>query len=381
MPKAPHFDTRVVHAGHDTDPATGAVVPPIVLSTTFAQAAPGAPGPYEYSRSGNPTRGALERCLADLEGGAHGLCFASGSAAAMTVLQTLAPGEHLVACDDVYGGTYRLIERVVAPMGVDVSWVDLTDTAAVQAALRPSTRMLWVETPTNPLLKLVDLAALGALAAASGVRMVVDNTFATPALQRPLSLGAGAVLHSTTKYLNGHADVVGGAVVTGDDAFAERLRFLQNAVGAVPSPFDCYLTLRGVRTLSLRVNRQSETALELAKRLSAHPAVAAVRYPGLPSHPQHPLCARQMSAGGGMLSVELAGGYQSAKQMLSSTALFVCAESLGGVESLAEHPASMTHAAVPPEVRAGIGIGDGLVRLSVGLEHVEDLWGDLEAAL
>lgn len=379
------FETLVIHAAQGPDPATGAVVPPIVLSTTFAQATPGQPGDYEYSRSGNPTRAVLEGCVAELEAGpgagAAGLAFASGSAASMTILQTLAPGDHLVACDDVYGGTYRMMDAVLRPLGIEVSRVDMADLDALRASVREETRMFWVETPTNPLLKLIDIAAVSAIAADAGVRLVVDNTFATPALQRPLLLGADTVVHSSTKYLNGHADVVGGLVVTTDDTFAERLRFLQNAVGAVPSPFDCYLVLRGIKTLPLRVRRQSETALSLATALQGHPAVVAVRYPGLASHPQHALAATQMAAGGGMVSIELSGGLAAARAMLERLRLFVCAESLGGVESLAEHPASMTHAAIPAETRAQLGIHDGLVRLSVGLEAERDLWRDLQAAL
>lgn len=377
------FETLVIHAGQEPDPATGALVVPIVLSTTFAQAGPGQPGQFEYSRSGNPTREALERCVAQLEGGpeAHGLAFASGSAASMTLLQTLAPGDHLVACDDVYGGTYRLMDAVVRPGGVEVTRVDMTDLPALRASLRDNTRMLWVETPTNPLLKLIDLAAVAQVAAEAGALLVVDNTFATPALQRPLEFGADVVVHSSTKYLNGHADVVGGLVVTRDAELAQRLRFLQNAVGAVPSPFDCYLVLRGIKTLCLRVARQSQTALTLATRLESHRAVLNVRYPGLASHPQHALAAGQMAAGGGMISLELSGGRPAVESMLRGCQLFVCAESLGGVESLAEHPASMTHAAIPPDARAQLGITDGLVRLSVGLEAESDLWRDLEGAL
>ncbi len=376
-----HFDTLAIHAGQAPDPQTGAVMPGIQLSSTFAQQAPGQHRGFEYSRTDNPTRRTLEHCVAALEGGQQGIAFASGSAASAALLGTLAPGDHVIVCDDVYGGTYRLMDKVFAPLGIEVSRVDMTELRHVEAALRPNTELLWVETPTNPLLKLVDIKSLGWLAGTEGIRLVVDNTFATPVLQRPLLLGAHAVVHSTTKYLNGHSDVVGGIVLTDDEALARKLRFLQNAVGAVPSPFDCYLVLRGLKTLPLRMRRHCETAHALAIYLDSHPQVAKVHYPGLPAHPQHALATRQMSLPGGMITCELHGGLAAARAMLSATELFVCAESLGGVESLIEHPASMTHASVPAETRAALGITDGLIRLSVGLEAEPDLRADLERAL
>ncbi|MDD9933516.1 MAG: cystathionine gamma-synthase [Myxococcales bacterium] len=380
MSRAHEIDTIAIHAAQEPDPATGAIMPPIQLSTTFAQDTPGQHKGYEYARTGNPTRQTLERCAAALEGGAHGVAFASGCAATTTALQLLSRGDHVIACDDVYGGTFRILDRVFVPLGIEVSWVDMTDPAAVSAALTERTRMIWVETPTNPLLKIVDIAALAALAGPE-VLLVVDNTFATPVLQRPLELGADLVVHSTTKYLNGHADVVGGLCLTRDDDLAERLSFLQNAVGAVPSPFDCYMVLRGLKTLPLRMRRHCELAAELAGWLERHPAIERVHYPGLPSHPQHALASRQMSLPGGMISAVVRGGLPAAARMLERVELFVCAESLGGVESLIEHPASMTHAAVPPQTRAQLGISDGLVRLSVGIEAAADLRADLDRAL
>lgn len=376
-----HFDTLAIHAAQAPDAATGAIMPPVVLSTTFAQRSPGQPGAYEYSRSGNPTRNTLERCVAQLEGGRHGLAFSSGCAATSAVLQTLSPGDHVLACDDVYGGTYRLMDQVFSPLGIGVDWVDMADPRAVEGALRTETKLLWVETPTNPLLKVVDIKTLGWMAGNHGALLVVDNTFATPALQKPLEMGAHAVVHSTTKYLNGHADVVGGLIVSDHEELTERLRFVQNAVGAVPSPFDCYLVLRGLKTLPIRMERHCASALAIAKFLSGHPAVEKVHYPGLDSHPQAELAQRQMHAPGGMVSFVVRGGADGARTLLEGLRLFVCAESLGGVESLAEHPASMTHAAIPLEVRTELGIVDGLVRLSVGLEAETDLRRDLSDAL
>jgi cystathionine beta-lyase/cystathionine gamma-synthase len=375
------FDTLAIHAGQAPDPVTGAVMPPIHLSSTFAQDGPGKHRGFEYSRTDNPTRRMLEACMAALEGGTTGIAFASGSASSAALLETLAPGDHVISSDDVYGGTYRLMQRVVAPRGVSFSRVDMGDLALVRGAILPETKMLWVETPTNPLLKLADIAALAELAHSRGLSLIVDNTFATPVIQRPLALGADAVVHSTTKYLNGHSDVVGGVVVTRDPALAERLKFLQNAIGAVPSPFDCYLVLRGLKTLPIRMRRHAETAAGLAEFLAGHPSVAKVHFPGLASHPQHALARRQMALPGGMISCELRGGYAAAVKLLSATRLFTCAESLGGVESLIEHPASMTHASLPPDARAALGIGEGLVRLSVGLEDPADLQRDLERGL
>jgi cystathionine beta-lyase/cystathionine gamma-synthase len=375
------FETLAIHAGQAPDPSHGAVMEPIVLATTFAQPAPGQPLRFDYSRSGNPTRAALEACLAALEGGAVGLAFASGCAAATTLLNTLRPGDHVVCGDDVYGGTYRIFTKVMQPLGIETSFVDPRNPAALEAAMTAHTRMLWLESPTNPLLRLVDIGAAAAIARRRDATLVVDNTFASPALQRPLELGAGVVLHSTTKYINGHSDAVGGALVVRDPALAERLTFLQNAIGAVPSPFDCYLVLRGIKTLPIRMQRHAETASELARRLEDAPGVARVHYPGLPSHPQYPLCLRQMRSGGGMISLELDGGIDQARRLLAALRLFALAESLGGVESLAEHPALMTHASIPRAVREPLGITDALLRLSVGLEHVEDLWADLERGL
>jgi cystathionine gamma-synthase/cystathionine gamma-lyase len=374
------LDTLAIHAGQSPDPSSGAVMPPIVLASTFAQQSPGQHRGYEYSRSGNPTRKALEECMAELEGARHGFAFASGLAATTTLLHTLAPGDHVLCGDDLYGGTFRLFDKVMAPMGIAASYVDMRDPARVREALRPQTRLVWMETPTNPLLKIFDIAAVAEIAEKARVPLCVDNTFATPMLQQPLDLGATLVMHSTTKYLNGHSDVVGGAVVTSDAALAERLTFLQNAMGAVPSPFDCYLVLRGLKTLGVRMRAHAASASLLAERLCKHPKVKRVMYPGLPEHPGHDLAARQMRAPGGMISIEV-GTLTEARRLLERLEIFTCAESLGGVESLAEHPAIMTHASIPAEVRASLGIGDGLVRLSVGLEDVEDLWADLEQGL
>lgn len=376
-----HVDTLAIHAGQPPDPHTGAVMAPIVLSSTFAQDGPGVHKGFEYSRSGNPTRQALEACLAALEGGSHGFAFASGSGASATLLHTLRPGDHVLSGDDVYGGTFRLFDKVLRPMGVESTMLDLTDPAKVEAATRESTRMIWLETPTNPTLKIYDIAAIAEIARARRAVLVVDNTFATPVLQRPLDLGATAVVHSTTKYINGHSDVVGGAIVTGDSALAERIGFLQNAIGAVPSPFDCYLVLRGLKTLGVRVRESTRSAGTLAERLEGHGRVRRVLYPGLGSHPGHAVASRQMRGFGAMISFEIDGGIAHASAFLRQLRVVACAESLGGVESLAEHPALMTHASVPDEARRALGISDGLVRLSVGLEHVEDLWSDLEAAL
>ncbi|MEY4583043.1 MAG: hypothetical protein RL701_7746 [Pseudomonadota bacterium] len=381
MSTSVELDTLAIHAGQVPDPQTGAVMPPIHLSSTFAQAGPGQHRGFEYSRTGNPTRGMLEQCVAALEGGEHGIAFASGSAASAALLGTLLPGDHVIACDDVYGGTFRLMDKVFAPQGISFTRVDLTKPELARAAVRPNTKLLWVETPTNPLLKLIDLALMAKLCADANLKLIVDNTFATPLLQRPLLLGAHAVVHSTTKYLNGHSDVVGGIIVTRDAALSNRLHFLQNAIGAVPSPFDCYLVLRGLKTLPVRMRQHCALALNLARFLESQSAVASVRYPGLASHPQYALAQRQMALPGGMISCELRGGLAAARAMLETTRLFVCAESLGGVESLIEHPATMTHASVPAEARAELGITDGLIRLSVGLEAESDLQADLLAGL
>jgi cystathionine beta-lyase/cystathionine gamma-synthase len=354
---------------------------PIVLSSTFAQDGPGVHQGYDYSRAGNPTRSALERCLAELEGATHGVAFGSGCAATTAVLLTLKSGDHVVVGDDVYGGTFRIFDKVLKPFGIEATFLDVGDPARVRSAIRPATRLVWVETPSNPMLKVIDIAAVSALAREKGIPVAVDNTFATPMLQRPLELGATLVVHSTTKYLNGHSDVVGGAVMTRDDALAERLHFLQKSVGGVPSPFDCYLVLRGLKTLAVRMKRHVESAQVLAEWLAAHPRVVRVHYPGLATHAGHALAARQMKGFGGMISFELAGGLEQASAFLRALRIFACAESLGGVESLAEHPAIMTHASLPPEARRAVGIGDGLIRLSVGLEDARDLIADLEVGM
>jgi len=374
------FDTKLVHAGQHPDPSTGAIMTPVYLTSTYVQRAPGEHQGYEYSRSQNPTRSALEACIAALEGGRHGLCFGSGCAAADTLMHLLAPGDHVVCSDDVYGGTFRLFDKVYAPLGLRYSFVDLSSPAALEAALRPETKAVWVETPTNPMLGLVDLEAAARICRTRGVRLWVDNTFATPALQRPLDLGATAVVHSTTKYLNGHSDVVGGAIVTSHDQDAERLRFLQNAIGAVPGPMDSFLVLRGIKTLSVRMARHVESAGRIAAWLAGRPDLPKVVYPGLASHPQHALARRQMKGGGGIVTIDL-GERARTLRFLRSLRVWSLAESLGGVESLVDYPAIMTHASVPPETRARLGITDGLVRLSVGIEDVEDLLEDLQGAL
>jgi cystathionine gamma-lyase len=372
------LETLAIHAGQQPDPTTGAVMTPVYLTSTYAQRSPGVHKGFEYSRTQNPTRFALQDCLAALEGGRHGLAFASGLAATDALLHLLEAGDHVVATDDVYGGTFRILDKVFRRLGIDLTQVDMSEPAAVERALRPRTRMVWIETPTNPMLKLVDLAAVAAICRGRGVLSVVDNTFATPYFQRPLSLGIDAVAHSTTKYLNGHSDVIGGAVVVNDDGLAERLRFVQNAVGAVPSPMDSFLVLRGLKTLHVRMARHAENALALARFLEAHPQVERVGYPGLPSHPQHALAQRQMSGSGGMLNFVIRGGLPAARAFLEAVKIFACAESLGGVESLIEHPAIMTHASVPKAVREALGIADGFLRVSAGIEAVEDLVEDLE---
>ncbi len=375
--------TLAIHGGQSPDPSTGAVMPPIYATSTYAQSSPGVHQGFEYSRTHNPTRFAYERCVAALEGGSRGYAFASGMAATSTVLELLDSGSHVVAMDDLYGGSYRLFERVrKRSAGLDFSFVDLTDLAAFEAAIRPQTRMVWIETPTNPMLKIVDIAAVSAIARKHGLRIVVDNTFASPILQRPLQLGADIVLHSATKYLNGHSDMVGGMVVVGQDPeLAEQLAFLQNSIGAVQGPFDSFLALRGLKTLHLRMKAHVENAQALAEWLQTHPAVERVIYPGLASHPQHALAKRQMQGFGGIISVELKGGLKAATHLCENTRLFTLAESLGGVESLVNHPAVMTHASIPPDRRAVLGMTDGLVRLSVGVEDVADLRADLELAL
>jgi cystathionine gamma-lyase len=375
--------TRAIHAGQEPDPTTGAVMTPIYATSTYVQQSPGVHKGFEYSRSHNPTRFAYERCVAALEGGTRGYAFASGLAATSTILDLLDSGSHVLCMDDVYGGTYRLYERVRRrSAGLDFSFVDLNDRAAVEAAVKPNTRLIWAETPTNPLLKLVDLAWLGAFAKKRGILLVVDNTFCSPIVQRPLEFGASMVMHSATKYLNGHSDMVGGMVVVGDNAeLAERMTFLQNAVGGVQGPFDSFLALRGLKTLHLRMRAHGENALALAQWLEKHPRIEKVIYPGLASHPQHELAKRQMHGFGGMVTIYVKGGLEGARRMMERCTLFACAESLGGVESLINHPAIMTHASVPPENRARLGIHDNLVRLSVGVENIEDLRAELTEAL
>ncbi|HZP30031.1 MAG TPA: cystathionine gamma-synthase [Acidimicrobiia bacterium] len=372
------FETRAIHAGQDPDPRTGAVVTPITLATTFAQAAVGEHAGFEYARTGNPTRQALEECVASLEGAARGLAFASGMAAEDAVFRLLGPGDHVVIPDDAYGGTYRLVSKVLARAGIEWSAVDLTDPAALDAAWRDETRLVWVETPTNPLLTIVDIAAVATAAHARGARVVVDNTFATPYLQRPLELGADVVVHSSTKYLGGHSDVVGGFVAVADDALSDELAFLQNAAGAVPSPFDCYLVLRGLKTLAVRMDRHCENARAVVAMLDGHPAVARVLYPGLAGHPEHEVAARQMRDFGGMVSFVAAGGEAAALGIIARTRLFTLAESLGAVESLIEHPARMTHASA---AGSPLAVDPAVVRLSVGIETTADLVADLRAAL
>jgi cystathionine gamma-lyase len=374
------FDTLAVHAGVHPDPTTGAIMTPVYLTSTYVQKGPGEHKGFEYSRTRNPTRDALEASLAALEGAKHGLAFGSGCAAADAVMHLLDRGDHVVASDDVYGGTFRLFDKVFQRAGIEFTWVDMTDARNVERALRPTTKLAWIETPTNPMMKLVDLAQVAEICRARGVKTACDNTFMTPCLQKPLALGVDVVVHSTTKYLNGHSDVVGGAICTSDDALAERLRFLQNAVGGVPGPLDCFLVLRGIKTLPLRMERHTVNAQRVAVFLQGHPKVERVTYPGLPSHPQHALARTQMRGFGGMLTFVLRGGLEASRRFLRAVKVFSCAESLGGVESLIEHPAIMTHASVPPENRAKLGIHDGLIRLSCGIEAVEDLIADLEQA-
>jgi cystathionine gamma-lyase len=379
----PAFATRVIHAGQSPDPSTGAIMPPIYATSTYVQESPGVHKGYEYSRSQNPTRMAYERCIADLESGERGYAFASGLAAIATLLDCLDSGSHVIAMDDLYGGSYRLFERVRRrSAGLDFSFVDLSDVTALEAAIRPDTKLIWVETPTNPLLKLVDLEAVASVARKHGIVTACDNTFATPWVQRPIELGFDVVMHSATKYLNGHSDMVGGILVVGDNAeLAEQLTFLQNAVGAVQGPFDSFLALRGLKTLALRMERHCTNAQTVAEFLEAHPKVERVVYPGLKSHPQHALAEQQMDAPGGMVTAFLKGGLDQARRFLERVEVFALAESLGGVESLIEHPAIMTHASIPPEIRATLGISDGLVRLSVGVEAADDLLADLQNAL
>jgi len=375
------FDTLAIHAGQPDDETTGSVTVPIHQTSTFGQQEPGVNKGYCYSRTGNPTRSALEANLAALEGGKYGLAFASGLAAVNTVLNLLQPGDHVIAGQDIYGGSYRIFTKVYQKLGIEFSFVDITRVSEVEAALRPSTKLLWLESPSNPLLQLVDLAATCALARAHGVRTVVDNTFATPYLQRPLALGADIVVQSTTKYLAGHSDVIGGALVTNDEGLYTDLKFHQNAIGAIPGPQDCFLILRGIKTLSVRMERHCLNARAVAGFLDTHPRVERVYFPGLAAHPGHAIAARQMRDFGGMISFEVKGGVDEARAFASSVRLWTLAESLGSVKSLLCHPATMTHASVEPEVRRRNGISDGLIRLSTGIEDLRDLTADLDQAL
>ena len=380
------FSTKALHVGQEPEGMTGAIIPPIFATSTFVQESPGVHKGFDYARSHNPTRYAYERCVAALEGGTAGFGFSSGMAASATVLELLPANSHIIAGDDLYGGTYRLFERVrKQSMGLEVTYVDLSNpqtvTANLAAAKRPNTKMVWVETPTNPLLKVVDLEQIGAFATKEGYISVCDNTFASPYLQQPLNYGFSLVVHSATKYLNGHSDCVGGIVITGENKeVTERMGFLQNAIGSIPSPFDCFLILRGVKTLAVRMDRSSANALEIASYLESHPQVERVIYPGLRSHPQYEVAHRQMRSGGGMISMVMKGGIDASRKLLETVRIFSLAESLGGVESLIEHPAIMTHASIPNEIREKNGIADGLIRLSVGIEDLADLKADLEAA-
>jgi len=381
-----HLATRVIHAGQSPDPSTGAIMPPIYATSTFVQESPGVHKGLDYGRSHNPTRWALERCVADLEGGSQAFAFASGLAAISTVLELADAGSHIIAGDDMYGGTYRLFERVRRrSAGHEFTYVDLTNPENLLAAIRPETKMVWIETPTNPMLKLADLKAISQICRERGIICVADNTFASPLVQRPLEHGVDIVVHSTTKYMNGHSDIIGGIAIVGkephQDGWREQVGFLQNSVGAIAGPFDSFLTLRGVKTLAIRMERHCASALELAQWLERQPKVNKVYYPGLESHPQHALAKRQMNGFGGIISIDLKTDLPGARRFLERCEVFALAESLGGVESLIEHPALMTHATIPAPQRAKLGIGDGLIRLSVGIEHIDDLRRDLQNAL
>jgi len=376
------FETKAIHAGQEPDPTTGAIMTPISVSSTYVQESPGVHKGYDYSRSINPTRKALESCIAELEGGLAGFAFSSGMAATSTVLEILNTGDHVIAMDDLYGGTYRLFENVrKRSAGLEFTFTDLSNFSNLETALRPNTKMIWVESPTNPLLKIVDLKAVSEFAKKHNIIAVCDNTFCSPYLQKPLDIGFDIVVHSATKYLNGHSDVVGGVAVSSDESLAEQLAYLANATGSIMSPFDSFLVLRSLKTLAVRMERHCKNAMKIAFFLEEHPAIEKVYYPGLPSHPQHEIALKQMSGFGGMISVVVKGGLKNATSFLERTKLFSLAESLGGVESLIEHPAIMTHASVPEEIRNEIGVVDGLVRLSVGIETLEDLLADLDAAL
>jgi cystathionine gamma-lyase len=375
------FDTLAIHAGQEPDPTTGAIMTPVYMTSTYVQAGPGEHKGFEYSRTQNPTRNALQDCLAALEGAKHGLAFASGLAGTDMLMHMLEAGDHVVVSDDVYGGTFRIFDKVFRRHGLSFSWVDLSNPDNFEKAITPKTKMVWVESPTNPMLKLIDLARIAETAKKRNILSVCDNTFMTPYFQRPMDLGFDVVTHSTTKYINGHSDVVGGFVCTSNEELAQKMYFLQNAVGGVPGPMDCFLVLRGVKTLGVRMERHAQNALKVAQYLATHPKVAKVTYPGLESHPQHALARKQMKGFGGMMTFDIKGGLESARKFLKTVKIFACAESLGGVESLIEHPAIMTHASVPKETRELLGISDGLIRLSVGIEDAQDLVDDLKVAL
>lgn len=375
------FETRAIHAGQAPDPTTGAIVTPLFLTSTYTHSSPGVHQGYDYTRSGNPTRRAFEDCVANLEGARFGFAMASGSAGTATIVHLLSAGDHVVACDDMYGGTYRQFERVFKQQGIEFSYVDMADPNNLAKAMRKNTRLVWVETPSNPLLKVVDIAQAAEIAHASKALLAVDNTFMSPYFQRPIALGADLVMHSTTKYINGHSDLVGGVLITDDEALAERLKFMSNAVGGIQSTFDAYMCLRSLKTLAIRMRAHESNALAVARFLESHPKIAAVRFTGLQSHPQHALANRQMTGHGGMLTCNVAGDLEATRRFLSSVRVFSLAESLGGVESLIEHPAIMTHASLPQAVREQLGIGDNLVRVSVGIEDEADLIRDLDRAL
>lgn len=375
------FETLAIHAGQAPEPQTGAIVVPIYQTATYAQPAIGEHKGYEYSRTHNPTRKALEECLAALENGKYGMAFASGMAATSTTMALFSKGDHVICGDDVYGGTYRVFEKVFRPWGLDFSFVDTTDVAQIEKAIKPTTKMIWFETPSNPLLKVADLRGVAGLAQKHGILTAVDNTFASPYFQRPLELGIDMVVHSTTKFLGGHSDTVGGAIMTSHEKVFERLSFSQNAIGAIPGPFDSWITLRGLKTLAIRMKAHEANAMAIAKHLSGHKRVTKVLYPGLPTDPYHALAKSQMSGFGSLISFHLDGGEKEARQVCKSTRVFALAESLGGVESLIEHPGLMTHASIPKEIREPRGLGDSLIRLSVGIEHIDDLLADIDLAL
>jgi len=375
------FETLAIHAGQGPDKTTGAVMTPIYQTSTYVQKSPGVHLGFEYSRTGNPTRSAYEACVAALEGGRYGVAFSSGCATMDAILHTLKSGDHIVCCDDVYGGTFRILDKVYKNHGIEVSYIDLSDLSKAEASFQKNTKLLWLETPTNPMLKIFDIEKLTSLARSKGALSIVDNTFMSPYFQNPLSLGADAVVHSVTKFMNGHSDVVGGVMVTNQKEFYERVKFMQNAVGAVPGPMDCFLVLRGLKTLPVRMRQHQENAIQIARFLESHPNVEKVIYPGLPSHPQHELARKQMKGFGGMITFFIKGGLNEARQFLEKVKIFALAESLGGVESLIEHPAIMTHASIPPENRQALGIHDNLIRISTGIENCEDLIADLKQAL